>query len=142
MQKSSDPDSFLAHSVFIFFGETLLLRVIVREFQGPAEQTIKINILSNGLLRDCRLARLQKISPANFDRRDSYDLRDAVHVPLHRKQALRRAESAKSSVRWRIRRYCFRSNAYARPKIRSARVDRAARKDHGRQCCVCAAVDG
>src|SRR5439155_5979479 len=142
MQKSRDSDSFLAHPRFTFFRKTRLLRSIVREFQRPVEQTIQVNVLPDGLFCRGRLAGLQEISPANFHGRNPHDLSDLIHVPLYGKETLRGPESAKGSMRRRIRRQRFRSNAHARPVIRTASVNGAARQYYRRQSGVGSAVDG
>src|SRR5260370_26485202 len=103
---------------------------------------IQVDFFADDLFRRCCLARLQKISPADFHRRNAHDLGDAVHVPLHGEKTLRRPKSAKSSVRWSICRYCFRSNAHTGPVIRTAGMNGAARKHDRRQRCVSAAIDG
>src|SRR2546430_10551687 len=90
----------------------------------------------------CRLAGFQEIPPADFDRRNSYDLGDEVHVPFHGKETLRRTESAKGSVWRRICCHCLRSNAHRRPVIRTAGVNGAARQNHRRQRRVGSAIDG
>src|SRR6266850_5750895 len=103
---------------------------------------IQVDFFTDDLFGGWRSAGLQKISPANFDRRNPYDLSDAIHVPLHGKETLRRTESAKSSMRWRIRRQRLCSNAHTRPVIRTAGVNGAARQYHRRQSGVGSAVDG
>src|SRR6266446_389315 len=103
---------------------------------------IQVDFFADDLLRGCSLAWLQEIPAADFNRRNSYDLGDAVHVPLHGKEALRRTESAKGSMRRRIRRQRFRSNAHTRPIIRTASVNGTARQDHRGQRCVSSAIDG
>ena len=142
VQKRGNSDSFFSHPSFIFFRKTLFLGGIVRKFQRAIEQTVQINILLNGLFRRRRLAGLQEIPPANFDRRDPHDLGDAIHVALHRKKALWSAESTKSSVRRSVCSHGLASNAHVRPAIRTASVNRATRKDHRRERRVSAAIDG
>src|SRR5260370_33701747 len=111
----------------MFFGKTRLLFGIVREFQSAVEQMIQVDFFTDDLLRGGRLAGLEEISPSNLDRGDANNPGDAVHVPLHGKETLRRAESAKGSMRRRIRRRRLRSNAHTRPIIRTAGVNSAAR---------------
>src|SRR6266700_7998331 len=99
MQESGDSHSFFAHSILILTRKARLLRVIAREFQRPVKQVIQIDFFADGLLRGCRLAWLQKIPPADFNRRDPHDLGYAVYVPLHGEEALRRAKAAEGTVR-------------------------------------------
>src|SRR5258708_19480275 len=122
MQKSRYPDSFSAHSIYIFFRKTRFFRGVVREFQRAIEQMIQVDFFTDDLLRGRRLAGLEEITPADFDRRDPHDLGDAVHVPLHGKEALRRPKSAKGSMRRGIRRHRLPSNAPARPPITAPRL--------------------
>src|SRR6266516_7628974 len=104
MQEGGDSDSSLEHSILVLTRKARFLRLVVREFQRPVEQMIQIDFFADGLLRGCRLAWLQKIPPADFNRRDPHDLGDAVYVPLHGEEALRRAKTAEGAVRRRIRR--------------------------------------
>ena len=67
--------------------------------------------------------------------------RHFVHVSLQGKDALRRAESTKRTVRRDVRRHRSTLDAHVRTKIRTRRVNRAARKHHWRQRAVRAAVD-
>ena len=127
MQEGGDSDSFLEHSILVLSRKARLLRVVVREFQRPAEQMIQTDFFADGLLRGCRLAWLQKIPPADVNRSGPHGLGDAVHVPLHGEEALRRAKTAEGAVRRRIRGHGLCANAHTRPVIRSAGVNRAAR---------------
>src|SRR5258708_36915305 len=78
MQKSRYPDSFSAHSIYIFFRKTRFFRGVVREFQRAIEQMMQVDFFTDDLLRGRRLAGLEEITPADFDRRDPHDLGDAV----------------------------------------------------------------
>ena len=142
VQKSRDSNSFSVRPSFIFVRKTLFLRDIVGKFQSPFEQTIQINIFLDGLFRCGRLAGLQKISAADFDGRNPYDLSDAVHVAFHSEKALRRAESAEGSVRRRIGGNRLRANAHIGPVIRTTGMDSAARKDDRRERRVRSTIDG
>src|SRR5258708_13212066 len=117
MQKSRYPDSFSAHSIYIFFRKTRFFRGVVREFQRAIEQMMQVDFFTDDLLRGRRLAGLEEITPADFDRRDPHDLGDAVHVPLHGKEALRPPKSAKCSLRPSVPRHRLRSTAHPRPQI-------------------------
>src|SRR5258708_37163685 len=98
MQKSRDPDSFSAHSIFIFFRKTRFFRGVVREFQRAIEQMIQVDFLTNDLLRRRRLAGIEEITPADFDRRVPLALADAVRVPLPSTDTLRRPTPATTSI--------------------------------------------
>ena len=67
--------------------------------------------------------------------------RDAVHVPLEREQALRRAESTECPVRRRVGRDRTPAQPHVRAEVRPRRVNRAARQDDRRQRAVGTAVD-
>src|SRR5216683_7649266 len=102
----------------------------------------QVDFFADDLLRGGRLAELEEITASNLDRRDANDLGDAVHVALHGEETLRRPESAKGSMRRRIRCQRLRSNAHTRPIIRTTGVNSATRQDHRGQRGVGAAIDG
>src|SRR5438876_10394062 len=88
MQEGGDSDSFLQHSILVLSRKARLLRVVVREFQRPAEQMIQTELFADGLLRGCRLPWLQKIPPADFNRRSPLNLRVTAYVRPHVEDSL------------------------------------------------------
>ena len=96
---------------------------VVRKFEGAIEQPAKINRFAYRL-SGCRgLSRLEEIPPPDFDWRKLDNLRDAVHVPLQRKNRLRRTKAAKRAMRRSIRGYGFRVDADVGPIVRAAGVN-------------------
>src|SRR6202521_3656654 len=141
MQKGGNPHSFLNWSHRVLFGEAGFLGGVVRKFECSIKKFSQINFFADGLLGGRRLTRLEEILAADLDRRETYNLRDAVHVPLHREQTLWRSKAPKRPV-WRsVRRHGLPANADVRPVIGTTGVDDATGENYGRQCRVCAAID-
>src|SRR5258708_37718933 len=103
MQKGCDPHSFFAHSVFIFFRKSRLLRGIAGEFQGAVEQMIQVDFFTDDLLRGCRLARLQEIPPADFMGKISPAWATPGHCPPSRHAPLRAPKPPKPASARRLR---------------------------------------
>src|ERR1700731_2325910 len=141
MKKSGDTHPFLDWPSFILFHKSTFLRRVVREFERAIQQLSQVNFFADNLFGRCALTRFNEIATPNFNWRKPDSLRDVIHVPLHREQALRSSEAAKSPVRRRICSYGLRPNANMRPIIGAAGVNCAARKNHRRQGRIRSAVN-
>src|SRR5882757_8473665 len=117
MKKRSDANSLLAGAGLVFPSEAISLGAIIRKGQTAIQKLLQVDCLTDRLLCNCRLSRLQEIPPANLSGRDAHGRSDAIHVPLHRKYALRRAESSKRPVGRRIRGNRLRTDPHMRPII-------------------------
>ena len=141
MQKRGNAHALPGSAGLILLGESLFLGVIVGNVQCAVQQLSEINRFAHHLLSSSSLSGLQKIPPPDLDRRKTYRLRDAVHVPLHGEQALRGSKAAKGPMRRGICSNRFRADPNARPIVRPTRVNRATGKHHGGQSCIGAAID-
>src|SRR6266481_1581433 len=141
MQKGGNPHSFLDWSQRVLLRETGFLCGVVRKFECSIKKFSQINFFANRLLGGCGLTRLEEIAAPDFYRRKSHNLRDAIHMPLHREQTLWRAKPSKCPVRRSICRHGLPTNADIGPIIGTTRVNCAPRQDYGRQRRVCAAIN-
>ena len=142
MQEGSNANSLLRSPELVVGGELFFLDVILRSFQRMIEKLVEIDWFADDLFGGRGLSRLKKIPASNFQRRKPDDFRDAIHVPLHGEQALRRAKAAKCPMRRRVGGNGFGADANARPEVGSTGMNRASRQNHGRQRGVGAAIDG
>ena len=140
-RKAAIPIPFLIGPTAFSSRETVFLCGVVRKFQRSIKKLSQINFFADGLFGGRRLTRLEEIAAADFYRRESHGLRDAVHVPLHREQTLRRSKAPKRPVRRSVCRHRLPANADVRPIIRTTRVNCAPRQDYGRQRRICAAIN-
>ena len=92
----------------------LALRVVAAQFERALHQRIHVHFLVHHLPHRHSLPLANEIPSAQFLRRKPHSLRHAIQMPLQRKNALRRAKSAKGSVRRRIRRDRAAANAHVR----------------------------
>src|ERR1051326_6587483 len=102
--------------------------MIVRQIKRTVHQSFEIDLLTNHLIRRCRLALLDEVPTAKFIRRQAHCLRHLVEVAFQRKDALRRTKSAKCAMRGNIRRDRATVNTNVRTEIRPGGMDRSARK--------------
>src|SRR5579864_6817988 len=99
MQKGRDTNPLLVRGGLVFPLETRFFFVIVRELQAPLEKFLEIDRFLHCLFGGRGLSSLQEIPLPHFDWRHANRRRDAIHVPLHSKQTLRRSESTKRAMR-------------------------------------------
>src|ERR1700758_2009772 len=94
----------------------------------------------NNLSHSNRLALLDEIPSPEFIRRESHGFRDAIEMPLERKNALWRPESAERTVRRRIRCDGAAADPHVRTAVRPSSVNRPARKHDRRQSFIRSAI--
>src|SRR5258705_1800866 len=140
MQERRDTNSLLPGSGRILLSETIFLAAVVRQCEPSVEKLLKIDCLIYCLTGRGRLSHLQEIPFSNFHGGQAYSRGDAIHMPFHRKQALRCTETTKRSVRRSVCCDRLRANPDIRPVIRSARVNCAAREYHWRQGRISATI--
>src|SRR6266542_4207056 len=128
-------------AVSILSREPFALVVIVAQLKCAIKQTFHINFFANRLTSSRCLALFNEVAPAKFFWSQSDRLRDFVHVTFQPKDTLRRAESAKGSVRRHVRRHGFAMDANVRTKVWTSSVNRAAREHDGRKRAICATID-
>src|SRR6266576_5981218 len=109
MKKRGNSNSFLAGARLVFLSEAISLGAVIRKRQAAIQKLLQVDRLTDRLLCNGRLSSLQEILSANFSGRDAHGRSDAIHMALHRKDALRCAESSKRSVRRRVRGHCLRT---------------------------------
>src|ERR1700694_1452322 len=126
MQKSCNAHSPLPRPDVILLREALFLGVIAREFQRPIKKPVQIDRFAYALLGGRGLPWLQEISASDLERCKLRHPRDAIHVPLKRKQALRRSESTEGAVGGRIGGYRPCPDSNMGPVIRTAGMNGAA----------------
>src|SRR6187402_264220 len=142
MKEAGETDASLDRARTVLFGKARGLRVIVARFERAREHGIHIDRIFHDLSRCGGIAGMEKIPATYFLRCNANDRGDLVHVPLQREETLRCTESAESTMRWNVRRHCFCADTEMRPQVRSSRVNRAPRKNDGRERGVGATVDG
>ena len=106
-------------AVSVLAGKAFAFRVVVTQFKRAIEQAVHVHSFANCLVRGCRFTFMDEIAPAKLFGRESYCTRDLVHVTFEREDTLRRAETAKRTMRRHVRRYSTAVNAHVRTKIRT-----------------------
>ncbi len=133
MQKRRDADAFLLCAVWVIRGKLLDLGVIIGEFECAFQHLIEHDRVMDHLIGRRRHSLVQQVAPAELVGSHADGLRHMIHVPLHRKQALRSAEAAEGTVRRRVRGVRLGVDANARPEVGAACMDGAARQHRGGQ---------
>src|ERR1051326_4484721 len=125
----------------ILFRKPLPLRIKMAHLKRPSQQSFHIDFFTNRLTGRCRLALLNKVTPAKFFGGKSNRPGNFVQMTLKCKDTLRRAESAKCSLRRNIRRHRGALDANIRAEIGTGGVNRAAREHHRRKRAIRAAIN-
>src|ERR1044071_396510 len=136
-----ETDALLLSRILIRLRELLLLRLVIGQLEGATEQSFQINFFVNHLAGRRRFAFVDEVAAAKLFRAESDCLRYLVQVTFERKDALRRTEAAKCSVRRHVRRHSAALDADVRAKIWPGGVNRAAREDDGREGGISSAVN-
>src|SRR5258708_24616881 len=100
--------------------------MIVAQLESPIQQTIHIDLLANHLIGRRGFAFMNEVAPAKLVRSKAGDFSDFIQMPLERKDALRRSETSKSTVRRHVRRYSLTLDADIRAEVRAGSVDSSA----------------
>src|SRR5258708_23213244 len=115
MQEGGDSYALLAGRRFVLDCKAGALRLVSGKLKGSIQQMIQVNFFLYGLLGRRGLLRLQKIPAADLDRREAKNAGDAIHVPLHGEEALRRAETPERPVGRRVGGHGLPPNAHSWP---------------------------
>src|SRR5271156_4336694 len=104
MQKRREADAPLdsASRIGICRGKKSSLCVVITQLECAVHQPTHIHFFFYNLTNRQRLTLANEIPSPQFVRRNAHSLRHAIQVALQRENALRRAESSKSSMRRRI----------------------------------------
>ena len=98
VQKGGHADTLLARAGAIVCGELSNFGVVARELERAIEQVMHDDWFVDHLIGGGRHPLAQQVAPAEFLGRQADRLGHVIHVPLQRKQALRRAEAAERRV--------------------------------------------
>src|SRR5229473_556262 len=102
VEKGGEADAFLDHCVATFLLKSLALGVIAAELEGAVQQEVQVDLFSNDLIHSKCLTFMNEVAAAQLVGSEADGFGDAVQVALKSEDALRRAESAKSTVRRRV----------------------------------------
>src|SRR5216684_1839860 len=130
VEKGGETDAFLDHCVATFLLKSLALGVIAAELEGAVQQEVQVDLFTNDLIHGERLTFMNEIAAAQLVGSEADGFSDAVQVAFQSEDALRRAESAKSTVRRRVGSDNPATNAHIRAMIRTRGVNGAARENH------------
>ncbi len=141
VKKSRESYALFSCAAGIRNPKALNLLVISGEGERAILQLRQVYVVSDHLTGSRSVARSQQIAPPEFVRSQSHSLGNLIHVPLYGKQALRRAEAAKSAVRGCVGGDGNAAHAHVIASVGSSCVNRAARKHDWRQGRVSASID-
>src|SRR2546427_6760002 len=99
MHKRGEADAFLARAGRVLSREALPFALVIGESESALHERIHVHQLVNGLASGGCLALANVIAPPELFRSQTHGRGDPVHVPLERKNTLRRAETAECAVR-------------------------------------------
>ena len=97
-------------------GEPRALLVVVGELERAREDRVHVDLVAHHLPDRARLPGLDEVAAAQLVGREADRRRDAVHVPLEREDALRRAEAAEGAVRRNVGRHRAAADADVRDR--------------------------
>ncbi len=122
-------------------GVGLSLLAVAGATNGSAQHLERAAVVAQRLAGGGRVARPQQVPLPQAYRVHTERLGDALHVHFHGELRLRRAEPAKRAVGRRVGEHRPRRDPGVVAPVRTGRVDRPARKDHGTERDVGAAVE-
>src|SRR5437868_5733958 len=114
--------------------------MVIAQLESSLHKPFHVHRLVNHLARGRRFAFLYEVAQTKLFRTQAHRFSHLIQMSLKRKDALRRAEAAKSSVRRNIRGNRLASYANVRAIVWPGGVNRAARENDRRKSSVSSAV--